>query len=163
MTVAEPTLATTAIEAQVASFYGRYLGALNRGDLAAWPAAFLEDGCYRVSSAENVLAGWDVDLVLCETKGMIEDRLYSLQNACTFEPRLIRRIASNFQVVEMTDHWDVRADFIATQARLDQPISIFAAGYFEDKVVSTDGEIKFLQHRCVCDNDLVDNSLIFPL
>ena len=58
---------------------------------------------------------------------------------------------------------EVRANYLALETLLDEPSRVFMCGEYRDRLVVTDGKLKFKEKHCVFDTLLVLNSLIYRL
>src|SRR6185436_1535062 len=79
----EPELKRMDIELQLAveNLLGRYAHARDDDRLEEWPGFFVENGCYRVTTAENHARGLPVSLIYADSRAMLRDRVSALRHA----------------------------------------------------------------------------------
>src|ERR1700681_1763363 len=76
-------------------FNSAYAAALDEQRLADWAEMFTDDAHYVVLSRENFDRNLPVGLIYCESKGMIRDRAFALQETAMFAPRYLRHLIGN--------------------------------------------------------------------
>ncbi|MDE0406447.1 MAG: aromatic-ring-hydroxylating dioxygenase subunit beta, partial [Alphaproteobacteria bacterium] len=103
--------------------------AIDEDDLEAWPGFFAEDGRYRITTRDNEVRGLPVGIMLCEERGMMEDRVLALRTANIFEPHRYRHILGRPRLRE-AEGGLVRSDssFIVMRTMQDGRMDLFAAG-----------------------------------
>lgn len=158
--------ADLALRVAVEDFYTRYVEAVDAADrLETWPELFVDDGQYRVVPQENWQQGWPLALVRAESRGMLKDRVAATRGINTYTPRTMRHLVSNIRCTRRGDgDIDVRAHFLVVETMIDEPSRIFASGLYIDRLAEEgDGRLRLREHVVVLDNDLVPNSIVYPL
>ena len=61
------------------------------------------------------------------------------------------------------DVLEVRASYVAFETLIDEMTRVFNTGQYRDRIVVSDGRLRFKEKLCVFDSALVPNSLIYPL
>lgn len=149
---------------RVARFYTDYTYTVAGGDLKLWPDFFTDDCLYQATSRENYEQKLPLGLVQCEGRKMIEDRAAAIMNTQVFQPRRIRYYLSGLRAVgSEANTIDVRADFLVVQALVNSTPVVVSFGEYLDEIVVFDGRLLFRKKICICDNDVVTTSLVYPL
>lgn len=150
--------------AAIEDLYTRYAVALDDLDLEAWPAFFEETCVYRVTTKEN----WDADrplsTILCESRGMLKDRVVGLRQTMMYAPRYCRRFQSALQITGMEGATiRTRSNFLCVHTLVDEPSEVAFCGVAFDKISLATSEPRFIERVCVLDTEMISNSLIYPL
>jgi 3-phenylpropionate/cinnamic acid dioxygenase small subunit len=149
---------------ELEELYAEYAACLDEERFEAWPGFFTEECVYQIIPRENFERGLPLATWLCESRGMLQDRVVMIRKTAVYGPRWIRRMTSGLRVLG----WDgeelqVRANYLAVETLLDELTRVFSAGQYRDRIVVEDGRLKFREKRCVFDSTLIPNTLIFPL
>ena len=149
---------------ELEELYAEYAACLDEERFEAWPDFFTEECVYQIIPRENFERGLPLATWLCESRGMLQDRVVMIRKTAVYGPRWIRRMTSGLRVLG----WDgeelqVRANYLAVETLLDELTRVFSAGHYRDRIVVEDGRLKFREKRCVFDSTLIPNTLIFPL
>ena len=154
-----------AVRLEIDALYARYALLLDEGPLAEWPSLFFEDAIYKATSRENVERGWPLSLMLCESRGALEDRANAIENLSLTIPRRMRHMISGIMVsVDGDKSWKVEANFAIFETIVGQQTVAFAAGRYRDTIArAADGALCFKEKLAICDAALIRNSLVYPL
>ena len=155
-----------ALRIAVEDFYARYVEiADDPTRLEDWPELFTEDGQYRILPQENWQQGWPLALVRAESRGMLMDRVAAARGINTYTPRVMRHLVSNIRCSGGKDgQIETTANFAVFETMIDEPSRVFATGVYRDRLIEdADGVLRLSQHIVVLDNDLVPNSIVYPL
>lgn len=149
---------------ELADLYHSYADCLDDDEIEEWPQFFTEECLYKIIPRENWDLGLPLALMLCESRGMLRDRVEALRRASVYAPRSLRHYLSGIRV-RGTEGDDilVRASYLVVQTLSGEPTKVFNAGRYLDRVVRVDGRLLFREKLCVFDSDLVPGSLIYPL
>jgi len=152
------------LQYQVEQLYNRYATLLNDGPLEEWPGLFCEECFYAVTPRENHEADLPLAIMRCESRAMLEDRVYSVQKTMVYEPRYIRHHITNVQILD-EDEGLIRttANYTVIETLTDELPKILNSGKYLDKITMDDGEYRFVEKVCVYDSVLVPNSIIYPV
>jgi anthranilate 1,2-dioxygenase small subunit len=149
----------------VEAFNVAYCRVLDAGRLHEWPEFFTEDALYVVSARENFDANLPVGLVYCEGRGMMKDRALTILETAMFAPRYLRHFVTNVYA-ETVEGGEIvaGANYLLTQVLMDEPSATIhqVGAYFDRFVLGPDG-LKLKERRCIYDNLLLDNSLVYPV
>jgi 3-phenylpropionate/cinnamic acid dioxygenase small subunit len=157
-------MVSSALRDEIDALYADYAEALDDNHLERWPGLFVEDCLYKVVPRENWDRGLPVALMLCESRGMLQDRVTAARNTAVYAPRSFRHLIGQFRIKEEApDRLRVTANYVVFQTVIDDLTRILNAGKYLDLVVRTPEGLRFKEKICVFDSVLVPNSLIYPV
>jgi anthranilate 1,2-dioxygenase small subunit len=151
---------------EVDQFNAAYAEALDEARLTDWVEMFTDDAFYVVISRENADKGLPVGLIYCDSKAMIHDRAFALENTAMFAPRYLRHIIGNLRILGEDGQGAIRAraNYVVLQVLYDRPdAKLHQVGVYHDVFRRVDGVLKLAERRCIYDNLLVDNALCLPV
>lgn len=149
--------------------YLDYADLLDELRLQEWLDLFTEDCAYQVMSKENADRGLPLATMRCDSRAMLADRVYAIENTSMYAPRVLRHILGRVRVASADADVDragveCGANFLVVQTIGQGASELFAAGRYHDVVVRCDdGRLRFARKIAVYDSPLVPNSLIYPL
>jgi anthranilate 1,2-dioxygenase small subunit len=153
-----------ALRSEVDELYAEYVECLDDGDLQRWPELFTEECLYKIIPRENFERGLPLALMLCESKGMLQDRVAALRRASVYAPRAMRHLISNIRIkAQEPGGIRVQANYAVLQTLNDEPTQVFNAGKYVDRVVRDAGRLKFKEKLCIFDSIVVPGSLVYPI
>ena len=153
-----------ALRDEIDALYADYAEALDDNRLELWPDFFVEDCLYKVVPRENWDRGLPIALMLCESRGMLQDRVTAVRNTAVYAPRTFRHLIGQFRIkAETPERLRVSANYVVFQTLVDDLTRIQNAGKYVDLVVRTPEGLRFKEKICVFDSVLVPNSLIYPI
>jgi 3-phenylpropionate/cinnamic acid dioxygenase small subunit len=146
------------------AYYADYMAALDEARYAEWPDFFVEDCLYRLMPRENHEQGLELCTMLCESRGMLRDRVGAVVDTSTYGPRSLRHLMSGMQVKSAENGAiATESNFLIVETLNDEPSRVFLAGRAYDRLVRVDGALKLKERLCVFDSNLILNSLIVPV
>jgi len=157
---------------ELEDLYAAYVECLDNGELERWPEFFTAVCVYKIIPRDNYDRGLPLALMLCESKGMLEDRVAALRRTSVYAPRSLRHLVSSIRVQRQdatpsapdgAESIQVQANYAVFQTRLDEPTQVFNVGRYVDRLVREETGLKFNEKLCVLDSVLVPGSLIYPL
>jgi 3-phenylpropionate/cinnamic acid dioxygenase small subunit len=158
-----PRPVTPELRLEIQDLYDAYAEALDDGELERWPALFTEKCRYEALPRENFERDLPLAVILCESRGMLEDRVAALRRTSMYAPRSVRHLTSHIRASQDGDAIRVRANYVVLQTRVDALTEILSAGRYVDLVVRDAGQLRFREKRVIFDSVLVPNSLVYPL
>jgi anthranilate 1,2-dioxygenase small subunit len=141
-----------------------YARAIDRDELERWPGFFEEKCVYKVTSQDNVAAGYPFGLIYADSRGMLLDRVKSLREANIYEGQRYRHVLGRPFIAEVEGGM-VKAEtsFIVVRTMRDGETALFASGSYQD-TLRVDGERASIVERIVvCDSSRIDTLLALPL
>lgn len=149
---------------QVSELYAEYVACIDEGDLERWPDFFTEKCNYQCIARENHDRGLPLSAWLCESKGMLLDRVEAIRNTNTYAPRHLRHLVGSIRLKGWKgDALQASASYAVFETLLDDVTRVFNVGRYLDQIVAEEGRLKFKEKLCVFDSILIPNSLIFPI
>ena len=141
-----------------------YGAALDHDELEQWPQFFTDDCFYQVIPRENYDRGLPLALIRCESKSMLEDRVYAIRETLMYEPRYVRHLISGVRITGQDEHGIMaEANYAVFETPLHELTRVFNVGRYLDRIVREDGVLKFAEKHCVFDSLLVPNSIVIPI
>lgn len=149
---------------KLVQFYQNYAAAIDQQDWDAWLAFFTEKGVYKIQSRENFERGLPMAALSLAGKGMLKDRIYGVTETIFHEPYWQLHIVSQPRIIaQVGDVIDSQANYSVFRTKMDGIAQIFNVGRYIDRLKLVEGEIKIESRLCVFDNDMILNSLIYPI
>jgi anthranilate 1,2-dioxygenase small subunit len=162
----EARLDALLLRQEVEDFNAAYAAALDEQRLADWAEMFTDDAFYVVISRENADRGMPVGLIYCDSKRMIYDRAFALENTTMFAPRYLRHLIGNLQILGADAQGAIRAraNYALFQVLYDRPdAKLHQVGAYHDVFRRVDGALKLAERRAIYDSLLIDNALCLPV
>ncbi len=149
---------------EIADFLERYCHTLDDGRVEEWSAFFEEDALYQVNTRENVEAGRPIGIVLCEGRGMMDDRIKALNIANIFESHTHRHLVGRPLIEARSDgRCDVRSSFVIYRTMYTGEAEIFATGRYDDVLQRGPQGWHFVKRLVVLDSRLIDTLMVYPI
>jgi len=132
--------------------------------LEEWPEFFVDDCLYQVLPRENHDRGMPLAIMMCDSKGMLKDRVRSLREANIYNIHYPLHQISNIEIVDREGGlYHVRASYAAYQTTQDGETTVYSVGQYHDKVVFDGDQPRFKEKTVVLDTFNVPNLLAVPL
>ncbi len=149
---------------QLAELNYRYAQCLDGSRLAEWPDFFTDDCRYVIHPRENLDAGLEGYWLYFESKRMLRDRVVSLLDVNIYKIHYERRFVSNVMLGgRVGDTWLASANYMLTLTDNEGRSSIFSVGEYRDRIVETDGGLRFRERVVVPDTFTVPSHLSMPI
>ena len=148
---------------KVQDLNARYVEAIDAGQLEAWPDFFLDDGVYRITTAENVEQGWPLPLMHTTSRAMLRDRVRALREANIYEAQRYRHIVGTARLEADGDAVLARSNFIVVRIMHTGDSMLFATGRYEDRIVLSGDQPRFAAKTVILDSRQIDTLLAIPL
>jgi salicylate 5-hydroxylase small subunit len=152
------------LQLEIDQLNAAYAAALDERRFDAWPEFFVEDGAYKVQSRENFDRGLPLAAIALESKAMLQDRVIGATDTIFHDPYYQRHLIGAPLVLKVeagVTHSE--ASYLVVRTRRDSMPEILSVGRYQDKVVDTTDGYRFAERLCIFDNDLIPNSLIYPI
>jgi anthranilate 1,2-dioxygenase small subunit/terephthalate 1,2-dioxygenase oxygenase component beta subunit len=149
---------------RVAALNAAYAAAIDADRLEEWPEFFIEDGFYRVTTAENHRRGMAAGAIYADSRAMLHDRVFALRRANIYERQSYRHIIGLPMLLGTEGEATLaEAAFVVVRTMRDGTMSLFAAGRYLDRVVEREGALRFAAREAICDSLGFDTLLAIPL
>lgn len=142
----------------------RYVDVLDEGRFEQWPDFFMDDGHYRVTTAENVEQGLPLSMIYATSRAMLRDRVRALREANVYEAQRYRHILGPARI-EPAGDGSVRAQtsFMVARIMHTGETALFATGRYVDRIVLTGDTARFADKAVILDSRQIDTLLAIPL
>ena len=157
---------SAAVELRLAldDLYARYSACLDEGRFDDWPGFFTEVCVYRVVPRENFDRNLPLATMAAESRGMLQDRVYGIQNTLYHQPYYQRHIVSGLFIREQAEGViRTQANYAVFRTKQNEVSEVFNVGRYIDTVVDEAGILRFREKVCVFDSEMIPNSLIYPI
>jgi anthranilate 1,2-dioxygenase small subunit/terephthalate 1,2-dioxygenase oxygenase component beta subunit len=153
-----------ALQLKVQDLNARYVHALDADRLEEWPDFFVEEGRYRVTTAENVERGLPLSLIYATSRAMLRDRVNALRNANVYESQRYRHTVGA-TLIDPVENGVVHAvsNFLVARIMHTGETTLFATGRYEDRIAVADSEPRFIEKIVILDSRQIDTLLAIPL
>lgn len=149
---------------QLQALYGAYGRVLDNGEFAQWPEFFTADAVYKVQSRENFDRGLPLAAIALESKAMLRDRVIGATDTIFHDPYCQRHVIGAPMVLSLAGETiQSEASYLVIRTKRDAMPEILSVGRYQDRVVNTQDGLRFAERLCIFDNDLIPNSLIYPI
>jgi anthranilate 1,2-dioxygenase small subunit len=141
-----------------------YCECIDEDRLEAWPELFADPCRYLVISRANHEAGLRQGVMYAASRGMLQDRVFSIRRANIFEPHRYRHVVGPIRLkVEEHGVAVVHAHFLCARIMHDGVTTLFASGRYLDRIDVTATPFRFKERIVVLDSDKIDTLLAIPL
>jgi anthranilate 1,2-dioxygenase small subunit/terephthalate 1,2-dioxygenase oxygenase component beta subunit len=153
------------LQFSVQDLLARYVQTIDDDRLEAWPEFFIEQGRYRITTAENFASGLPLSVIYATSQAMMHDRVNALRNANVYENQRYRHVIGATLVGPVEDGC-VRAvsTFIVARIMHTGETTLFATGRYDDRIVVDDrNALRFADKVVILDSRQIDTLLAIPL
>ena len=152
------------LQLAVENLLARYVHALDDDRLEEWPEFFVEDGRYRITTAENFERNLPLPIIYADSRAMLRDRVSALRHANIYEAQRYRHGVSSV-LVERVDAGTARAtsNFQVVRIMHTGESILFASGRYLDRIRIDGANARFEEKIVVLDSRAVDTLLAIPV
>jgi salicylate 5-hydroxylase small subunit len=168
--VSEPAATAAHADADIATWFAVHqlqaevARVLDAGDFARWPDFFTEDAMYLVQSRENFDRGLPLATMRLESRAMLRDRVVGATDTIFHDPYYQRHVVGAPLILGLHDgEVEAEAAYVVVRTHRDAMPELLSVGRYLDRLVRVDGRWLIRQRSCIFDNDLLPNSLIYPI
>lgn len=148
----------------IENLLARYVHALDDGRLEEWPDFFVEDGRYRITTAENFERKLPLPIIYADSRAMLRDRVSALRHANIYEAQRYRHAVSSTLVKRIDEHVvSAISNFQVVRIMHTGESLLFASGRYLDRIRLNAGAPQFEERIVVLDSRSVDTLLAIPL
>lgn len=155
---------TATLREKIAAFQAAYIRCIDNNELESWPAFFLPQCQYTVTTADNQRDGLAAGLIWASNRAMLQDRISALRHANIYERHSYRHIVGlPFVTDSQAKTASAETPFMVARIMHDGETSLYCTGVYHD-VYDTGTDTLRLQSRIVvCDSSRIDTLLAVPL
>jgi salicylate 5-hydroxylase small subunit len=149
--------------AELQQLYAEYAAALDEARYADWAELFIDEASYKLQPRENFDRGMALCTLAFESKGMLRDRIYGIEQTLFHAPYYQRHVIGPLRVQVHKDGWKVEGNYAVFRTKVGSLSEVFNVGRFIDEVVERPEGLRFASKHLVFDSELIPNSMIYPL
>jgi salicylate 5-hydroxylase small subunit len=152
------------VRQQIYDLYAAYSACLDDGRYQDWPDFFTEDAWYRVVPRENFDRDLPLSTISLKGRAMMKDRVYGIEGTIFHAPYYQRHLVS-IPLISVGEGgcFNVLTNYTVIRTKRDHPAEIFNVGRYADIVKMENSDLKFVRKFCIFDNDVIPNSMIYPI
>lgn len=149
---------------QLNNFYQDNAAAIDQERWDDWMATFTDDCIYRIQSRENFDRNLPMAALSMEGMGMLKDRIYGITETIFHDPYHQTHVVSAPRIRSMEGELiHAEANYAVFRTKNDGIAQVFNVGRYIDQIEQSDKGLKLKSRICVFDNDMILNSLIYPI
>jgi len=145
---------------QLLETYGRLI---DEDRLEAWAELFTPDCRYEIISRENRDQGLPLSLMLCDSRDMLDDRIYSLRNANIFNIHSDCHVLGPARVEPDAAGLGVSAAYSLFQTNQGGETRLFSVGRYHFRLIERDGTLMIQSAQVVVDTGAILTLLATPI
>ncbi len=145
---------------QLLETYGRLI---DEDRLERWAELFTPDCRYEIISRENRDQGLPLSLMLCDSRDMLDDRIYSLRNANIFNIHSDCHVIGPARVQPGADGLEASAAYSLFQTNQGGETRLFSVGRYQLGLVERDGDLAIRSALVVVDTGAILTLLATPI
>ncbi|MEA2739691.1 MAG: terephthalate 1,2-dioxygenase oxygenase component beta subunit [Acetobacteraceae bacterium] len=149
---------------RLAALNADYAAAIDDDRLEEWPAFFLDDCLYKITSADNLRDGNEAGIVYADSRAMLADRVLALRRANIYERQTYRHIVGTPRLL-VPEAADIVAEtpFLVVRTMRDGRMDLFVAGRYRDRLRDEAGTLRLRERIVICDSSHFDTLVAIPL
>jgi salicylate 5-hydroxylase small subunit len=149
---------------RIYDLYAAYAACLDDARYAEWPEFFTDDAWYRVVPRENFDRDLPLSTLSLKGKAMMKDRIYGVESTIFHAPYYQRHLIGLPLIDQQADgSIAVQTNYTVIRTKRDAAAEIYSAGKYLDVICISETDLKFSKKFCVFDNDIIPNSMIYPI
>ena len=163
MTAVDPAQSAL-LHHQIDQLNAAYAAALDDKRFDDWPAFFSPDGQYKIQSRENFDRQLPLALMALESRGMMKDRVYGITQTIFHAPYFTRHVLSPCRVTAL--HGNVvhaQTNYAVFRIKPAGVGEVYSVGRYIDVLHKKGDHLEIGSRLCVCDSEVILNSLIYPV
>lgn len=145
---------------QLLETYGRLL---DDDRLEDWVELFVADARYEILSRENLAQNLPLSLMLCDSKDMIYDRIYSLRHANIYNIHSDCHLIGLPQATPTPDGFEVSAPYSLFQTNQGGESRLFSVGRYRFTLVERADGLRIARLIVVVDTGAILSLLATPI
>ncbi|WCN13688.1 salicylate hydroxylase [Marinomonas mediterranea] len=150
----------------VSQFYQEYAAITDQAKWEDWLALFSDDCTYKIQSRENYDRNLPMATLSLTGIGMLKDRIYGITETIFHDPYHQLHIVNSPLILSESSSGNIiesQANYSVYRTKNDGIAEVFNVGRYLDRLRLVDGKIKIESRLCIFDNDMILNSLIYPI
>lgn len=149
---------------QLTQLYTAYGRAVDEGRWQDWAELFTDECTYRIQPRENFERGFPLATLSFESKGMLLDRAYAIEETLFHDPYYQRHVIGAPTVHQVDgERISSEASYAVFRTKHNELSTVFNVGRYIDEIVITPAGLKFASRLAVFDSEMIPNSIIYPI
>jgi salicylate 5-hydroxylase small subunit len=149
---------------KLTQFYQDYAAAVDTESWDAWMEMFTENCIYRIQSRENFERNLPMAALSLEGQGMLKDRIYGITETIFHDPYMQNHVVSAPRIKSVTDDLiHSEANYAVFRTKMDGIAQVYNVGRYIDQIEVSASGLKLKSRICLFDNDMILNSMIYPI
>lgn len=146
------------------NFYQDNAAAIDQERWDEWMAMFTQECIYRIQSRENFDRNLPMAALSLEGMGMLKDRIYGITETIFHDPYHQTHVISAPRIRSVANGIiHAEANYAVFRTKNDGIAQLFNVGRYIDQIEEHSGDLKLRSRLCIFDNDMILNSLIYPI
>lgn len=149
----------------VESLLADYVQCIDDDELEKWPDFFADPCLYRVVSRDAYDRNLPVAVIHCDSRGMLEDRVFSLRHANIYAKQNYRHFLGRSQVRSVSENGviEARTNYQVIRTLTGGATGMFSVGVYLDRIAVVEGAARFREKLVVYENSSFETLLAIPL
>jgi anthranilate 1,2-dioxygenase small subunit len=147
--------------AAVYDLFAEYGALIDMAKFDEWLDLFAEECRYRIIPRENLDRGLPAALVFCDSRAMLEDRIWALREANKYNIHTDRHMIGLPRVLD--DGLAAEAPFAVYQTDQEGETRLFATGLYRDRLERVGSRLKIRDKLILLDTFAIPTLLATPL
>jgi anthranilate 1,2-dioxygenase small subunit len=147
--------------AAVYDLFAEYGALIDMAKFDEWLDLFAEECRYRIIPRENLDRGLPAALVFCDSRAMLEDRIWALREANKYNIHTDRHMIGLPRVLD--DGLAAEASFAVYQTDQEGETRLFATGLYRDRLERVGSRLKIRDKLILLDTFAIPTLLATPL
>lgn len=148
----------------VNQFYQKYAVVVDQAEWQAWIDLFIDPCTYKIQSRENFDLNLPMAALSLNSKAMLKDRIYGITETIFHDPYLQTHVVSSPLILSKSETVvESQANYAVYRTKNDGIAMVFNVGRYIDRLRITDAGFLIESRTCVFDNEMILNSLIYPI
>ncbi|MBX9760079.1 MAG: aromatic-ring-hydroxylating dioxygenase subunit beta [Beijerinckiaceae bacterium] len=149
---------------RIARALADYARCIDDDRLEEWPAFFVEDCLYKVTTADMHRDGLEAGIIFANSRGMLTDRISALREANIYEKQAYRHIFGSPSILANgSEGVRTETSFMAARIMRDGTTSLYATGRYLDIWLEAANGLRLKERIVVCDSSRIDTLMAIPL
>lgn len=149
---------------QLNNLYQDNAAAIDQERWDDWMAMFTDDCIYRIQSRENFDRNLPMAALSMEGMGMLKDRIYGITETIFHDPYHQTHVVSAPRIRSFEGELiHAEANYAVFRTKNDGIAQVFNVGRYIDQIEQSSAGLRLKSRTCVFDNDMILNSLIYPI
>lgn len=162
--------------ARVNELLARYGAALDERRYGDWLDLFDDSATYLLQPRENFDKNLPLATMRMESKGMMTDRVYGIENTLFHQPYYQRHVIGMCVATEppvalpgqvdppdASPGFGAQANYAVYRTKSQEPSEVFNVGRYWMQLIDRDNQLLIARMNVIFDSEVIANSVIYPI